>query len=247
MKGITGENNPFFGKKHTEESKRKVSLSKGGDGNVNRKDYTIRIIENDDRTIIKQRLKPAKSKCTKCGRNKYGKSDWCKKCIDEEKQDLFEKGLKKCTKCKEIRTLDKFYKHNKSIDGLEPRCIICSEEYREDNRETIRDRGRKYAKNKREQIRGYQKEYYKRNPHAMVWRKILKRTLKYFDKKKEGKTIDLLKYPAIDLKTHMIGLFTPEMFWDKNYGHYGKKIWNIDHIIGINNFKSDTHHTLLMN
>ena len=58
MKDITGENNPFFAKKHTEESKKKVSLSKGGDGNINRKDYTIRIIEKDDGTTIRQRLKP---------------------------------------------------------------------------------------------------------------------------------------------------------------------------------------------
>lgn len=41
---------------------------------------------------------------------------------------------------------------------------------------------------------------------------------------KEGHTVDILGYSALELKEHMINLFTPGMSWD-NYGE-----WHIDHI-----------------
>lgn len=84
----------------------------------------------------------------------------------------------------------------------------------------------------------YEKERSKRrrkeNPHIFVWRDTLKDSLKRLGKAKEGHTIDLLGYSAIELKNHMKSLFTEGMTWD-NHGE-----WHIDHIIPVTTFHPDT-------
>ena len=51
---------------------------------------------------------------------------------------------------------------------------------------------------------------------------------------KNGKTIDILGYSALELKEHIEKLFKPGMTWE-NYGE-----WNIDHIKEIHTFDCDT-------
>ncbi len=63
---------------------------------------------------------------------------------------------------------------------------------------------------------------------------MLKSCLIRFNKPKESKTIDLLKYSALDLKKHIESLFTPNMSWD-NHGE-----WHIDHIKMISEFDPNT-------
>jgi hypothetical protein len=54
------------------------------------------------------------------------------------------------------------------------------------------------------------------------------------NKLKEGHTIDLLGYSALELKNHLESLFTEDMSWD-NYGE-----WHVDHIVGVINFDNST-------
>jgi len=75
---------------------------------------------------------------------------------------------------------------------------------------------------------------YNKNSHTLRWRLFLKNTLKRLGKPKEGKTIDLLGYSALELKQHLELLFTDGMSWD-NYGQ-----WHIDHIKPVSSFNVDT-------
>lgn len=70
----------------------------------------------------------------------------------------------------------------------------------------------------------YNKEYHKLNPHIRAWRSTLKESLKRLGNKKEGYTIDLLGYSALELKEHIESIFTNGMSWD-NYGDKTDKIF----------------------
>ena len=95
-----------------------------------------------------------------------------------------------------------------------------------------------YYKENKEKYKNYSKKSYNKfkneKNHVYAWRNILKRQLERMNTKKSGKTIDLLKYSADDLKRHLTLLFLPEMTWE-NYGE-----WHIDHIVGVKHFNSDT-------
>lgn len=91
----------------------------------------------------------------------------------------------------------------------------------------------KHLLEKKENRRKYRKVYNK-NSLSLKWRLLLNNTLKRIGKKKEGTTIELLGYTAIDLKLHLESLFTEGMSW-KNYGE-----WHIDHIIPISKFDTST-------
>ena len=63
---------------------------------------------------------------------------------------------------------------------------------------------------------------------------MLRSTLKRFGLKKEGKTIEILGYSALELKEHIEKNWLPTMTW-KNYGD-----WHIDHIRSVATFDSTT-------
>jgi hypothetical protein len=81
--------------------------------------------------------------------------------------------------------------------------------------------------------KAYRKNYNK-NSITHKWRMFLKNTLKRVGKSKEGKTIDLLGYSAIQLKEHLEKQFTNGMSWN-NHGD-----WHIDHIRPLSSFSPDT-------
>ena len=59
-------------------------------------------------------------------------------------------------------------------------------------------------------------------------------SIKRLGKKKEGKTIDILGYSAVEFKNHITMLFTDGMTWE-NHGE-----WHIDHIFPVSKFNKDT-------
>ena len=75
---------------------------------------------------------------------------------------------------------------------------------------------------------------YNKNSHTLRWRLFLNNTLKRLGKVKEGKTIDLVNYSSLELKEHLVSLFTEGMSWD-NYGE-----WHIDHIKPLSSFNKNT-------
>lgn len=122
----------------------------------------------------------SKKKCSICGeekdlcefhnrkKSKDGKSIWCKSCqlewyrkkngVDpknyrisrKEKQELFEKGLKICYKCKEIKGLCEFNNHKRTKDGKESLCKSCKLDY-ERKRNGVNPKNYTLEKEKRKQ------------------------------------------------------------------------------------------------
>jgi hypothetical protein len=116
--------------------------------------------------------------------------------------------------------------------------------YYENNQEQIKENVKHYYYKNKEQIKEkskeYLKKYYKKNPHIVAWRRILRRYLTSKNIYKNKKTIDMLGYSADDFKKYIENLFTIGMSWE-NHGE-----WHIDHIKPICTF-SDTEQPSIVN
>lgn len=117
--------------------------------------------------------------------------------------------------------------------------------YREDNKDKIKEyldiyreehkeEAKEWRKNNRQKLANNQETYRRDNPHIVAWRSLLYSTLKRLDTPKQGHTVDMLGYSALELKQHIESKFTTGMTWD-NHGE-----WHIDHIKGVINFDKDT-------
>jgi hypothetical protein len=107
-------------------------------------------------------------------------------------------------------------------------------EYVDINRDMINKIKAKYRDNNPDKIKVARANWRLKNPQNIAFRNLLKNTLIRLGKTKEGKTIDLLGYSAIDLKNHITSLFSDGMSWD-NYGE-----WHIDHIKPVSSFDTET-------
>ena len=116
------------------------------------------------------------------------------------------------------------------VDNREKRNI-SNKIYREKNFEKLNENHKTYRKNNQEKIKTYKKDYDLKNRHLCAWRSVLKCNLRRIGKKKEGTTLELLGYSALELKIHLEKLFTEGMSWD-NYGE-----WHVDHKIPMNSFQ----------
>ena len=120
-------------------------------------------------------------------------------------------------------------------------------DYHKENRDKILEKKKKYqgtdeykikSKKYREENKTYyakaSKLYRERYPHCVAWRSILYSTLNRLGTEKQGHTIDILGYSAVQLKHHIENLFTSGMTWE-NHGD-----WHIDHIRPVSDFSPDT-------
>lgn len=116
--------------------------------------------------------------------------------------------------------------------------IDYAREYYQKNKETILERNKRWVEDNKEYFKILNKEsgkkWSKNNPHIVVWRQILYRTIKRFGLKKEASTIELLGYSATDLKDHIESLFEDGMSWN-NWGE-----WHIDHTYPLSLFSELT-------
>lgn len=148
----------------------------------------------------------------------------------------------------------KYYSENKekfSEYHIENREHILEKQkqYRDKNKDKIKEIKNNYRIKNKDKIKEYRDKYYEKNKetilrqnrernkinsHIVAWRTVLKNQLRRMGSKKEGKTIDLLGYSALDLKFHIETLFTEGMTWD----NYGK--WEIDHKLPVTSFLKDT-------
>lgn len=116
--------------------------------------------------------------------------------------------------------------------------IEYSKEYYINNKEIILERNKKWIENNKEYFKilncENSKRWSKNNPHVVVWRQILYRTIKKFKKKKELTTNEMLGYSAMELKIHIESLFEIGMSWE-NWGE-----WHIDHIIPLCTFNKES-------
>lgn len=161
-----------------------------------------------------------------------------------------------CNKCKFDKSISEFSFKKKNKDGLNYTCNLCvsnydknrynpvkssiqNKIYRNLNSEKEQKRKKKYIENNRDKVNKYAKTYRSKNKEKFAYRYVLINTLKRLGKPKEGHSIDLLGYSAIDLKQYIESLFTEEMSWD-NYGE-----WHIDHIKRIIDFDDNTHPSIV--
>ena len=227
-------------------------------------------------------------KCTKCGEvnsldefsndksSKDGKQFRCKSCCKESREELkrykannmstleFIKlfndnhALKKCTKCKVVKSLDEFGNERKNKSGKASQCKIClsvqkriywnnnrikllklKKIYRDNNKETIKEREKiHYHKNKQE-ILDKQKIYNQKNKQALkkrqkIYQKINKESItenfKKYYKKNKGKIREYgIKYREINKEKINI-------YKEKNKEHRAKmyKLWRIKNKENIN-------------
>ncbi len=86
---------------------------------------------------------------------------------------------KRCSKCKEIKLIHKFYKDKRHKDGLQSSCIECGKvrhkEYYKKNSEKIKERSKYRRENKCLELKEYFKQYYLNNTerikqYAKQWR-----------------------------------------------------------------------------
>lgn len=174
-------------------------------------------------------------KCSKCSINKeliffYKKSSskdgYTSGCIgcNKKSQELYRKNNRET-----LRENNKIYERNNK-----EKAIKRSEKWYENNKEKAIEKTKKWREENKDKRAKQAKQHRLKNPHIYAWRTILTDCLKRFGKNKEGHTVDLLKYSAVDLKKHIELLFTEGMSWD----NYGK--WHIDHIKMVSEFDKNT-------
>ena len=85
----------------------------------------------------------------------------------QETLPLYEKKIKKCSKCGEIKNFDEFYKGKDKKDGFRNDCKKCfkikGEEYRKNYPEKVKDSQKRYVKNNPEKRKNNYKNWYKNN------------------------------------------------------------------------------------
>ena len=93
-----------------------------------------------------------------------------------------------CNKCNIEKSVDEFHINKLGKDGYHCQCKECKNNYKKEYN--------KINQNKRQ-------EYRLKNKHVGLWRSVLKSQLKRMNNSKQGKTIDVLGYSALDLKKHI--------------------------------------------
>jgi hypothetical protein len=166
-----------------------------------------------------------------------GRRRECKECVKEIQKKYkevpgFKEKQKEYDKNRYEEIKDKILERKKEyhIENQE-KISIKKKEYRNTPEFKIQDR--KWRSENKERLAQLQANYRKKYPHIIAWRSVLYSTLKRINTPKEGHTISLLGYSALDLKNHIQSLFADGMSWD----NHGK--WHIDHITAVENFPDD--------
>jgi hypothetical protein len=129
-----------------------------------------------------------------------------------------------CNKCNIEKSITEFHVNKLGKDGHHCQCKECKKNYKKEYN--------KINQNKRQ-------VYRLKNKHVGLWRSILKMSLWRLNTKKEGQTIDLLGYSALDFKEYIETLFTEGMTWE-NHGE-----WHVDHIKPVSSFETTEHPSIV--
>jgi len=107
-------------------------------------------------------------------------------------------------------------------------------EYYFKNKEKILKNQKDNRRYNKEKVKEKDSLYRQKTKHIIIWRSVLRNTITRLGTSKEGHTVDILGYSAIELKNYIESLFSPYMSWE-NYGE-----WHIDHIKPVSSFGIDT-------
>jgi len=172
--------------------------------------------------------------CSKCNIEKdidkfhkhiKSKDGYCWSCIEcnnyknlIENREEFERNaannMKKCIHCKEVKSLDHFFKDKKTKLGVKPNCKIC-----------LQKRKQIYTNNKKKTDPRYKIECTLR----IRLRKLVKNNIN--GKNSKGNIFNkFIGCTTNELIKHLESKFTDNMSWS-NHGQ-----WHIDHIIPCSNF-----------
>ena len=188
-----------------------------------------------------------KKRCTNCGKffafNELNNQGRCKPCWALEakhrrkgtikeyqygikviweniEKKYFEKGIKKCNTCLEIKPFSEFYKEKNTWDNHQNKCKKCTSEYNSN-------------------YNPYDKKYYdwrrKNDPQykmALGLRNRLNKQIREYNLKKSSSSLDLLGIPLEDF------IYYIEKQWVKGYMNWGNwgEVWELDHIKPISSF-----------
>lgn len=114
----------------------------------------------------------------------------------------------------------------------DPKNINRIKDYLEEYRVEHKEESKEWRQNNRKILAKNQENYRINNPHIVAWRSVLYSTLKRLGTTKQGHTIDMLGYSALELKEHIERQFLPGMTWE-NHGD-----WHIDHRKPVTLFES---------
>ncbi len=161
---------------------------------------------------------------------------------------------KKCTKCLTEYSLNNFYKHKTTKDGLHTQCKECakekSREHHKQNKEHISIKQKEYRKNNRDYFNLKSKEWNKKNEYLKNYQKDRLKNDMFFKFKnrlrtlirisvlkqgysKKTKSFEILGCEYDYFKNYIQSKFTLGMSW-KNHGE-----WHLDHIIPISSAKTE--------
>lgn len=123
--------------------------------------------------------------------------------------------VKRCSRCKETISIDKFPKNKTSKDGHSQYCKICTSTINKEGKVKYKSRINRYSNYK----------YHNNLEHHITHSLRNRMRLAIRNNQKFGKTLDFLGCSVEELKSHLECGFHSGMSWD-NYGQY----WQIDHI-----------------
>ena len=70
---------------------------------------------------------------------------------------------KQCSKCKEVKSIDNFYKHRTNKDGYWGYCKGCHHQYEKEYRLKNPDKQKEYRLKNKDKIKEYKREYFQKN------------------------------------------------------------------------------------
>ena len=124
----------------------------------------------------------------------------------------------KCTKCKEIKSTDLFYKDKNRKTGFQNQCKICKKAHYKENKEKISEKRKQYYIENKEKLDERTKQFYKENKEKLLeYQKqystelrydlhpsYIKQRLKSQGFKSEQITEELIQLKTITLKTQRL-------------------------------------------
>jgi len=151
--------------------------------------------------------------------------------------------LKRCCRCKELKSIDFFSKKKSSKDGLRHQCKICdkkdNDKWVQKNPDKIQEKNKRFNKLNPDYRKKYRKNYFNKrmeedSSYKMInnIRSRIRIAIKMQSGLKTSKTAELLGCSGKEAKEYLESKFQEGMTWD-NYGKFG---WHIDHIIPCSSF-----------
>jgi len=141
--------------------------------------------------------------------------------------------VKECTKCKEYKLLEDFYKHKSASYGVCSQCKKCRNILNKSNIDKYRKSDKFKEWNKSYYSNKYNNDYYFKLQHS--FRRNLRHSFTNNGYKKNSKTQEILGCDFETFKLHLEKQFTKGMSWS-NQGE-----WHFDHIYPVSLARDEAH------